>query len=82
MLHNIFVLIRPKKKKKKMLVSDNMSKKIGSVGRNEILFYFEIFFFDTAGPDTTADPLAVIMLVLSTGRCISWRISITVMVLG
>jgi hypothetical protein len=58
-----------------------MAKKIGSVGRNEILFYFEILFFDTVNPDTTADPLAVTMLVLSTGRCISWKISVTVMIL-
>jgi hypothetical protein len=70
------------KKKNKLLVSDNMAKKIGSVGRNEILFYFGIFFFDTAGPDTTAHPLAVTMLVLSTGRCMSWKIFVTVMVLG
>jgi hypothetical protein len=34
-------------------------KKIGSVGRNEILFYFEIVFFDKASSDTTVDPLAV-----------------------
>jgi hypothetical protein len=68
-------------KKKKLLVSDNMAKKIGSVGRNDILFYFEILFFDTVNPDTTADPLAVTMLVLSTGRCISWKISVIVMIL-
>jgi hypothetical protein len=48
-----------------------MAKKKGSVGYwNKILFYFEILFFDTANPDTTADPLAATMLVLSTGRCI------------
>jgi hypothetical protein len=58
-----------------------MAKKIGSVGRNEILFYFEISFFDTAGLDTTVDSLAVTMLVLSTGRCISWKISVTIMIL-
>jgi hypothetical protein len=45
-----------------------MAKKKWSVGRNEILFYFEILFFDTANP---ADPLAVTMLVLYTGRCIT-----------
>jgi hypothetical protein len=81
-------------------------KKKGLVGRNDILFYFEILFFDTANPDTTADPiylnlpewplsaavgvgstrtyfktpLAVTMFVLSTGRCISWKISVTVMI--
>jgi hypothetical protein len=59
-----------------------MAKKNRSVGRNESLFYFEIFFFDTSGPDKTADPHAVTMLVLSTGRCIPWKISVTVMVLG
>jgi hypothetical protein len=48
---------------------------------NEILFYFEIFV-DTAGLDTTSDPLAVTMLVLSTGRCLLWKISINVMVRG
>jgi hypothetical protein len=59
-----------KKKKKKLLVFDNMAKKIRSVGRNEILFYFEILFFDTASPDTTVDPLAVTMLLLSISRCL------------
>jgi hypothetical protein len=54
---------KKKKRKKK--------KKKRSLGRNEILFYFEIFIFDTSGPDTTVDPLAVTMLVLATGRCIS-----------
>jgi hypothetical protein len=58
-----------------------MEKK-GSVGRNEILFYLEILYFDTAGPDTTVDPLAVAMLVLSTDRSISWKISVTVMIPG
>jgi hypothetical protein len=58
-----------------------MAKKIGSLGRNEILFYFEILFFDIVNPDTTADPLAVTTLVLFIGRYISWKISVTVMIL-
>jgi hypothetical protein len=54
-----------------------------SVGRNEILFYFEMLFFDKASTDTTVDPLAVTMLVLSTGKSqfMSWKISVTIMVL-
>jgi hypothetical protein len=51
------------------------------VGKNKILFYFEILFFDTFNPDTTADSLAVTMLVLPTGRCLSWKISDTVMII-
>jgi hypothetical protein len=60
------------------LVSD---KKAKEKKRNKIVFYFENFFFDTVNPDTTANPLAVTMLVLSKGRCISWKISVTVMIL-
>jgi hypothetical protein len=76
-----FLLCYPKAKKKKIGFREHGKKKKGLVGRNEILFYFKILFFDTANPNTTVDPLAVTMLVLSTGRCISWNISVTVMVL-
>jgi hypothetical protein len=59
-----------------------MAKKIGSVGRNDILFYFEILVFDKDSTDTTVDPLAVTMLVLSTSKSqfILWKISVTIMV--
>ena len=41
------------KAKKKVFVSDTMAKNFESVGRIEILFYFEILFF--RGPVVTPD---------------------------
>jgi hypothetical protein len=35
-----------------------------------MLFYFDILLFDKASTDTTVDPLAVTMLVLSTSKSV------------
>jgi hypothetical protein len=39
------------------------------------------FYFLTQPVLTTVHPLAATMLVLSTDRCISWKISVTIIVL-
>jgi hypothetical protein len=77
----VVVVIRQTKKNCWLPITWQKKIIIESIGRNELLFHFEILFFDTVNLDTTADPLAVTMLVSSTGTCISWKISVTVMIL-